>query len=220
MMIVPQTAAPLRQQVAENIRVAMLTGKFRPGDRLVERELVEMIGVSRTVIREALRQLESEGLVENIANRGPIVARTSRADAQGIYETRGFLEGLICKLFTLRASDEQVRKLRESADRLDKAYNKAEVQRLLELKADFYAILLEGAGNTTLEPLLRLVHARANYLRYLTFLRVDRRAGAKAEMRRLMKCVEDRDADGAELAARTHVENSAAAALSAMDESA
>lgn len=217
MMVVAPIAAPLRQQVAENIRVAMLTGTFRPGDRLVERELCEMTGVSRTVVREALRQLESEGLVENIPNRGPIVARTSRADAKGIYEVRAYLEGLLCKLFTLRATEQQIGKLRAAADLLDKAYDNAEVKRLLELKADVYATLLEGAGNTSLEPLLRMIHARANYLRYLTFTKVDRRAGAKLEMRRLMERVEARDAEGAEAAARSHVENSAAAALSTMD---
>ncbi len=71
----------------------MLSGRFKPGERLIERELCDMMGVSRTAVREALRQLESEGLVENIAKRGPIVARITRTDAISIYEMRGVIRG-------------------------------------------------------------------------------------------------------------------------------
>src|SRR5690606_20358437 len=82
-------AAPLRQQVLENLRGEILSGHFKPGDRLIERERCDLMGVSRTAMREALRQPESEGLVENFANRGPAVAKITREDAKGIYEVRG-----------------------------------------------------------------------------------------------------------------------------------
>ena len=75
----------LRQQVLEALRNAILDFQFKPGDRLVERELCAMTGVSRTSVREALRHLESEGLVENVANRGPTVATLTVEDARQIY---------------------------------------------------------------------------------------------------------------------------------------
>src|SRR5215510_37994 len=83
---VVRIAAPLRHSVVENIRNAIAAGRFKAGDRLPERELCEMIGVSRTLVREALRQIESEGLIKVIPNRGPIVARVTPEQAQGVYQ--------------------------------------------------------------------------------------------------------------------------------------
>ena len=76
---VERVAAPLRHQVIESIRNAIVTGYFKPGERLLERRLCEMIGVSRTLVREALRQLESEGLIEVVAHRGHRRGRASIA---------------------------------------------------------------------------------------------------------------------------------------------
>ena len=95
----------LREKTVERLREALLNQFFAPGDRLIERELCELTGVSRTSVREALRLLESEGLIETIPNRGPIVASLSAEDAQYIYEVREALEGLAGRLFAERASD-------------------------------------------------------------------------------------------------------------------
>ncbi|GAC1594862.1 MAG: hypothetical protein NVS3B28_25840 [Candidatus Velthaea sp.] len=76
-------AAPLRQQLTDVLRAAIADGQFKPGDRLIERDLCERTGVSRTSIREAFRALEAEGLIESIPNRGPVVARITRAPARG-----------------------------------------------------------------------------------------------------------------------------------------
>src|ERR1700754_1706867 len=101
---VPRAASVLRHSVTESIRNAILLGRFSPGHRLPERELCEMIGVSRTLVREALRQLESEGLIQLIPHRGPIVARVSLAQAEQIYQVRCELEGLLAGLFARNAS--------------------------------------------------------------------------------------------------------------------
>ena len=76
---IERSAAPLRQNVVDALRTAIVEGRLAPGARLTERELIEMTGVSRTVIREALRQLESEGVVETIPNKGPIVRKLTSA---------------------------------------------------------------------------------------------------------------------------------------------
>jgi DNA-binding GntR family transcriptional regulator len=214
---VTSIAAPLRQQVAENIRGAMLSGRFKPGERLIERELCDMMGVSRTAVREALRQLESEGLVENIANRGPIVARITRTDAISIYEMRGVIEGLVGRLFTLRATDQQVRQLRAIVDRLKKAYEGADVARLLKVKTEFYAKLLEGAGNTTADAMLRMIHTRANFLRSVSLSQGDRRAESSKEMQHVMELIEARASEQVERAMQEHVANAAVAALQAIE---
>ena len=95
-------AAPLRQQVLERLRAAIIGGQLAPGQRLIERELTEMTGVSRTVVREVLRQLESEGLVAIIPHKGPVVRELSAGEARDLYTIRGALEGIAARLFHQR----------------------------------------------------------------------------------------------------------------------
>src|ERR671930_1642149 len=93
-MRVGRVAAPLREQVLDVLRQAILDFRFKPGQRLIERELIEQIGVSLTTVREVLRQLAAEGLVTTIPQKGAIVASPSRADAEDLYEVRAALEAL------------------------------------------------------------------------------------------------------------------------------
>jgi DNA-binding GntR family transcriptional regulator len=102
-MRVVRNTVTLRQQVLEVLRSAILNFQFKPGDRLIERELCEMTGVSRTSVREALRHLESEGLVQNLPNKGPMVATVTADEAREIFEVRRVLEGLAARLFAERA---------------------------------------------------------------------------------------------------------------------
>ena len=85
---ISKSAAPLRRQVLLELRQSIILGRLNPGERLVERELISMMGVSRTVIREALRQLESEGLVAIIPNKGPVVRALTLEEAQDLYVIR------------------------------------------------------------------------------------------------------------------------------------
>jgi DNA-binding transcriptional regulator YhcF (GntR family) len=114
-------AAPLRQQVVDRLRAAVIAGDLAPGQRLTERELIDRVGVSRTVIREALRQLESEGLVETVPNKGPVVRALSRAEAVDLYRIRASLEALAARLFIERAPPEAMDRL-AAALRDDRAH--------------------------------------------------------------------------------------------------
>lgn len=109
---VVKAAAPVRHSVTESIRNSIAVGYFTAGQRITERDLCEMTGVSRTAVREALRQLESEGLVEVVPHRGPIVARLKPEQAEGIYQVRVELEGLACELFARNATDEDIEALK------------------------------------------------------------------------------------------------------------
>src|SRR5580704_15724302 len=108
---IPKAAAPLRRQVLDELRQSIIAGRLRPGARLVERELIAMMGVSRTVIREALRQLESEGLVAIVPNKGPIVRELTRDEARDLYSIRAVLEGLAARLFVENASELSIGRL-------------------------------------------------------------------------------------------------------------
>src|ERR1700755_2005074 len=105
--LISRTAAPLRQQVVRLIREDILNGNLLPGQRLVESALCETYEVSRTVIREALRQLESELLIQVKANLGPVVTVLTESEIKAIYVVRAALEGLAGKLFALHASPAQ-----------------------------------------------------------------------------------------------------------------
>jgi DNA-binding GntR family transcriptional regulator len=87
-----RSAAPLRHEVLEALRAAIVSGRLAPGARLIERELIAMMSVSRTVIREALRQLEAEGLVDVVPNRGAVVRELTLAEARDLYAIRALLE--------------------------------------------------------------------------------------------------------------------------------
>src|SRR5919197_2931132 len=113
-MRVGRVAAPLREQVLEVLRQAILDFRFKPGQRLIERELVEQIGVSRTTIREVLRELAAEGLVTTVPQKGAIVAVPSAQEAAELYEVRAALEALAARRFVEQATPQRVAELRDA----------------------------------------------------------------------------------------------------------
>src|SRR5688572_15421042 len=113
---VQKLSAPLRQRVESVLRDAIVSGALAPGQRLTERELTEMTGVSRTLVREALRQLEAERLITVVPNKGPIVRELTTREAKEIYAIRAVLEGLAAREFAAGADDAAMQRLREAAN--------------------------------------------------------------------------------------------------------
>src|SRR5262245_61324057 len=124
---VDRPAATLRHSVTESIRQAIAVGRIPPGARMPERDLCEMTGVSRTLVREALRQLESEGLVDVIPHKGPVVTVITPQQAVGIYQVREELEGLAAELFATNASAADRQALRRALDEVRIAYEGGDV---------------------------------------------------------------------------------------------
>lgn len=145
----------LREIVLEKLRSAIMNFQLLPGDRLVERDLCDRLGVSRTSVREALRHLESEGLVEFADAKGPQVAIITLADAVDIYELRCVLEGLIVQLFTLRAKAKDIKALEKALEENRKALKEGELQQVIDSVQGFYDVLLEGCGNHVAATQLR-----------------------------------------------------------------
>lgn len=205
------TAAPLRQQVVQRLREAIAEGHFRPGDRLVERELCELLGVSRTSLREALRELENDGIVTSLANRGVIVSTISDQSAREVYEVRGLLEALIARRFAEHASAAQMAELGRRIDELAQAY--AAQQGVVGAKQAFYEALLAGADHQLAASMLRGIQLRASQLRVMTLSDPERARHSIAEIRALFKALKRRDPDAAAEAALQHVRNAGALAL-------
>ncbi len=134
-----QRNEPIRNQVARALRTAIAELRFKPGEILIERELCELTGASRPSVREALRQLESEGLVTSAAGKGTIVATVTVDEARQLYEVRGVLEGLAGRLFTDVATEQQRGDLTRAVDRFEAEMDTP--ANLLAIKDEFYRVL-------------------------------------------------------------------------------
>jgi 4-carboxymuconolactone decarboxylase len=154
-----RVAAPLREQVLDVLRKEIVEMRLRPGQRLVERELIERIGVSRTTIREALRELAAEGLVTTIPQKGAIVAVPSWREAEEVYEVRALLEGAAAREFAERATDAHVAALRGALVAVEESEHDA--TELLNAKDAFYRVLFDGSGNRTIRQIIESLQARS-----------------------------------------------------------
>jgi DNA-binding GntR family transcriptional regulator len=212
-----RTAAPLRAQAVEVLRTAILTLNLAEGERLVERELIERLGVSRTTVREALRELESEGLVEVIPQRGAVVATISPTDASDLYDARVAIEALIVRRFVERADDACVEDVHEAVEAYAAvADDDHDIPEMLAAKDEFYAALDRGAHAPALSHLLMSLQARVRVLRARSLGQPGRPAASAQELRALVRTIRDRDADRAAELCSSHVQTAAESGLSAL----
>lgn len=214
---VPLTAAPLRQRVADNIRSAIIEGKFKPGERLKENELCEWTGVSRSAVREALRQLEAEGVVANIPNRGPAVAQVTPEEAKAHYEVRAALEALAARVAAQRIDDAQVKVLKGFKKDLKTAAEARSIEDMLVVKNRLDDLIMLLSGNALLKSFLDVIHARLSYLRPIVMAQAERLRENLAEMSELIDAIAARDADRAAAAAVLHVTKGGAATLALLE---
>src|SRR5262249_30143213 len=112
--------AALRDQVVGNLRNAIINGQLAPGARLIERQMCELLGVSRTLVREALRQLEAEGWIRILPNRGPVVISMTPEEVRELYEVRAALEGIAAFRAAERVTPEQLDRLAATVDAITK----------------------------------------------------------------------------------------------------
>ena len=214
-------AAPLRQQVVDGLRQAIIDGRLAPGARLTERELTEMMGVSRTVVREALRQLESEGLIAIIPHKGPIVRELTLAEAKDLYHIRAVLEGLAARLFVENADDAQTKQLAQALDVVAGAYARADAREVLETKNRFYDVLFKGAGSEALSSMLGTLHARIWRWRALGLTHPQRSLARSKEsvkgLRAVLAAIRKRDAAAAERLTRQEAQRAAKEVMRLID---
>lgn len=211
---IARSHAPLRHQVLDYLRQGIISGRLSPGSRLVERELIEMMGVSRTVIREALRQLESEGLVASIPNKGPVVRELTAGEANDLYAIRGVLVGLASRLFVQNAGGAALEKLRCALDETARCYKAGDPTRIIDAKNRFYDVLVDGAGSESLSTMLAMLHARISRWRALGLTHPKRTPARASEsingLRAMFAAIDNGDAARAETLAREETAHAAA----------
>jgi DNA-binding GntR family transcriptional regulator len=212
-MKVDRSAKTLRELALEKMREAIMGMHFRPGERLVERTLCDQLGVSRSIVREVLRHLEAEGLVENVAHRGPAVACPTPQQAAEIYEIRAVLEALAARACAQTGSEEAIESLEEALHRIEQAYAKKQPARVLAATNEFYSALYEGGGKSIAGTIVSTLNARINFLRAMTIATTDRSANGPKEMRRIVDAIRSRNGEAAYQACLAHVETAASIAL-------
>ena len=207
--IAPQT---VQIQTANKLRDAILSGFFRPGQRLIEADLCEMMQVSRTSVREALRCLAAEKLITIVPNRGPSVTEITWEEAQEIYDVRAILEGEVAALLAKRATATHRREMQGALADFVRAEQSDDAIGRLTSTSLFYDVMLRGCGNRIIGEMLQGLVARINFLRARSMSQPGRAKYSANEMRRILRAIERKDATGARAAAVEHVRNACAAA--------
>lgn len=200
----------LREKTVRVLREAILRGHFRPGQRLVERDLCEQTGVSRSSVREALRYLESEGLVESRGTRGMFIPELTSAAALEIYEVRAALESEAARQFAERATSADLKALEKVYAQMVATGGRDSDNYRKETDL-FFEVLFEGAHNSIAESIMRSLHARISFLRAnMTRLSpLARRRISIQEMGQILRALRARDGATAAAACREFVARSA-----------
>lgn len=211
-LLVERPERLLRERVTDAVRDAIMRGALEPGRRLTERELGELTGVSRTSLREALRSLQAEGLVERSGGRGLQVAVLTEAVVSELYDVRAPLEAAAVELCVRNASDSQVAAL----NRVLKIHSTDGPDNQLAATRDFYDLLLETAGNSILQQMFATIEARIHALRRVSLQIEGRAAASLEELLEIVDLIGQRNGPAAAAAAHAHVLAAKAAALSAL----
>ena len=198
---------PLRDVVFNTLRQAILKGELAPGERLMEIQLAEKLGVSRTPIREAIRKLELEGLVLMIPRKGAEVARISEKSLRDVLEIRRSLEELAIELACERMTQEELKELEEAQKKFGDAIETGEAMAIAETDEHYHDLIYQGTGNDKLVQILN--NLREQMYRYrLEYIKdKDKRQILLLEHDHILKALQGRNISEAKMAVREHIDN-------------
>jgi DNA-binding GntR family transcriptional regulator len=201
-----QNHRPLREIVYEELKMQILKGQIVPGTRMMEVEMAEEMGVSRTPIREAIRKLEKEGLVTIEPRKGAYASQISTKDMVDILEVRQNMEGLAAYYAAIRMNDEQKKKLSEISD----AYNKAVIENntpdMIKYDTAFHHLIVEGSGNKMLVHMIEQLQELVLRFRYLYYDDFKRAEKMPREHKVIYDAIVTGDTEKARKAADVHID--------------
>lgn len=195
----------LRGRVFHKIREDILNGKYKENDELREAAIGEELGVSRTPVREAFRQLELEGLIHIVPNKGAYVTGITSKDVGDIYMIRSLLEGLCARWATERISQEQMEEMEENVYLSEFHAEKGHTQQIAVLDNRFHEILYEACDSKMLEHLLKDFHQYVYRVRKQTLAQDSRGNASNHEHREIMEAIKARDGERAAELAKLHM---------------
>lgn len=197
----------LRGRVFNRLREDILSGKYAEHEELKEMAIGEEMGVSRTPVREAFRQLELEGLIQIIPNKGAYVTGITEKDVKDIYMIRSLLEGLCARWATEHITESQMEEMEENVYLAEFHARKGHLEQLAQLDNRFHDILYEACNSKILEHQLKDFHQYVLRVRKKTLASADRGPKSNEEHREIMEAIRNKDADLAEQLAHQHMIN-------------
>lgn len=199
----------LRGRVFRKLREDILSGVYKDQEELREITIGEELGVSRTPVREALRQLELEGLVTIIPNKGAYVTSITAKDVADIYHVRSMLEGLCARWATEHITEEQIGKLEEVLvlSEFHVQRGSGDTDQVSELDGKFHQVLYEASDSRILEHVLSDFHKYVQMARRLSVKKKERAEKSIAEHREILEAIKSKDAERAERLANQHIMN-------------
>jgi len=204
----PKANVPISSNLYSQLQRDILTGKLKNGQKLTEQVICEEYNVSRTPVREALRQLESEGLVENILNRGSFVVGLSKQDFEDMFELRKIYEIQAVKWAIERITEEEMDALDETFEFMEFYTLRNDIDKMLTINEGFHQIIYEASHNRMLQQFL------SSYQTYLKYLRKDEEypddylATVLEEHRQIFKAFIEKDVEAGAEAMERHIGNS------------
>lgn len=195
----------LRGRVFHRIREDILSGKYSQNEELKENTIGNELGVSRTPVREALRQLELEGLVNIIPNKGAYVTGISEKDIRDINVIRSYLEGLCAKWACENITEQQLEELEEVIYLSEFHMKKEHHEQIVELDNKFHELIYEASGSKILEHVLSDFHHYVQRIRKITLSRRERASKSNEEHMAILDAIKKRDGELAEKLAHEHI---------------
>ena len=201
------TEKSLRGQVFDKIRSDILNGKYKRGEELVESSIGKELGISRTPVREAIRQLELEGLVQLVPNKGAFVTGISEKDVRDIYLIRARLEGLAARMAAKNITPELLDAMEETVVLSEYHAKKEHYEQVCEMDSKFHKLLYKASGSRILEHTLTDFHQYVQRVRMASIMKKRRMEKSNDEHDAILTAIREHDEEKAELVATRHITN-------------
>jgi DNA-binding GntR family transcriptional regulator len=197
----------LPDRIYSTLEEAILEGKIKPGDRLIEDELSKGFGVSRGPIREALRLLEKDGLVKRVPRKGAIVEWISKDDISEMFQVRSVLEGLAAKIFCGRVTDEELSKLEEIYRQMEAEVEKKNTLKYRRLNREFHSMIIRGSRNRKILEIAEKYEKQIRWFQKMALSSVGRPEISLREHKAILAAFLRRQPEDAEREVRKHLEH-------------
>lgn len=209
---------PLREIVFETLREAIINAVLKPGERLMEIQMAEEMGVSRTPVREAIRKLELEGFVVMVPRKGAYVAGISIKDIADVFEIRAAMEGLAAGLAAERITEEELEQLERILVKIGECVQNNDLEKLIEVDTEFHDTLYKACRNERLVQIVSNLREQIQRARTASLSTPGRSKYALEEHKKIVEAVSERNVELAGMLAREHIENAENAMLDVLND--
>lgn len=199
---------PIREVVYESIRTTLIEGRVPAGERFVEKEYSQRLNISRTPVREALKQLESENLVEYVPRVGVVVKRITKDDVIEIYKIRESLEILVAECAMENITEKEIEEIHELLDLTEKTNQQGDIEKVIELFSEFNTLIYKASKMKRLPIMISNLNTYLQRFRNISILDNDRREKALLEHRLIINSIVSKDKELAAKVIKSHLNDS------------